>query len=44
MANRAGEDGNWLEVDAAADGSIDVTNGRTGEVVRYTEDAATHRS
>lgn len=44
MANRAGEDGNWLEVDAAADGTIEVTNGRTGEVVRYAEDVTKHRT
>ena len=44
MANRAGEDGNWIEVDAAADGTMDVTNGRTGDVVRYAEDVTKHRT
>ncbi len=44
MANRAGEDGSWLEVDAAPDGSMEVTNGRTGEVVRYSQTGPGHRS
>ena len=35
MANRAGEDGHWLEVDGAKNGEVMVTNGRTGAVVRY---------
>jgi len=44
MANRAGEEGNWIEVDAAPDGTMDVTNGRTGEVMRYSEDVSKHRT
>ncbi len=44
MANRAGEDGNWLEVDASRDGSMEVTNGRTGQVVRYSGGERPHRS
>ncbi len=44
MANRAGEDGSWLEVDASRDGTLEVTNGRTGQVIRYSGAAPRHRS
>ena len=44
MANRAGEDGSWLEVDASRDGTMEVTNGRTGQVIRYSAGARAHRS
>ena len=44
MANRAGEDGNWLEVDASRDGTMEVTNGRTGQVIRYSGGERPHRS
>lgn len=44
MANRAGEDGNWLEVDASRDGTVEVTNGRTGKVTRYTGGVRPHRN
>lgn len=44
IANRAGEDGNWIEVDGSEDGSLVVTNGRTGATAQYPGGGAGHRS
>lgn len=44
IANRPGEDGNWIEVDGSGDGSLAVTNGRTGATVQYPGGSVGHRS